>query len=550
MKNIWHSLKIWVKDNPQLAGLIAVLATWGSFFTYLWPRILYYSNDGIKAGFANVWGDWPIHFIYAKVFALRSPLEWFSTHPLHIEHKLSYPIAADAISGFLMRLGLNDISSFLIPSVATTIFLLVILYFFYSKVLNSAWQAFFAVTLFFANGGLGFWFYIQDALKDSTALSFPPREYTHIAAKGIEWINIVSSEMIPQRAFLLGLPLTLLIIYRLISWVEKDFHQVDWKKILGLGLSSGLLFIVHAHSLIALAIICAVYFAFTYAKLWKLWLIFAAGAALSALPLYWFLQHGQLSANFFRFHLGWMAQQSSRDFNYLFFVLLNWGLFIPLALLAIFKTKDFKKPLVVSGLIIFIACNLFIFQPWEWDNTKLITWSYLLLIIPVIRLLADFWKKEDGAFKPSVVLIFILLTASGFIDLYRLTKTEQTSATIWSNSDIAIAEQFKNISEPTDRVLSGDKHNYWINSLAGRQMVLGFRGWVWSQGLEYRTLESDVYKMFSGTAESLNLLQKYKIRFVVISPQEIVSFGAKEDFFSSRFPLVLQNQEYRVYQVY
>jgi hypothetical protein len=549
MKENWHSLKAWIKNNPDLSGLIAVLATWGAFFTYLWPRALFYSSEGIKAGFVNVWGDWPIHFAYAKVFAFRAPWEWFATHPIHVGHKLSYPVAADAIAGFFMRLGLNDISAFLVPSLITTIAFLLIIYVFYKHILKSAVQSFFAITLFLANGGLGFWWYIQDVIKDPNGLSFPLHEYTHIGNRGIEWINIISSELIPQRSFLLGLPYTLLILYTLISWVEKKFESVDWRKIFGLGFASGLLFLIHAHSLIALAMICAVYFAFT-PKLWKPWLTFAAGAAFSASVIFLTLHHGQLEYGFFRFHPGWMTHQQSQSFNYLYFLLVNWGVFLPFAIFSFVKTKSYRKPLVVAGALIFVVCNLFLFQPWEWDNTKLFTWSYLLLIIPVITLLAEFWKKEKAAWRALVVGLFILMTASGFIDLYRLAQMNKTSIVMWDNADIEIAEDFRAISKPTDRVLSADKHNYWINTLAGRQMIMGFRGWIWSEGLEYRKLESDVLKMFSGTSESLNLLQKYKVRFVVIGSQEIFDFHANENFFSSRFPLVLQNSEYHIYKIY
>ena len=141
------------------------------------------------------------------------------------------------------------------------------------------------------------------------------------------------------------------------------------------------------------------------------------------------------------------------------------------------------------------------------------------------------------------------MTFSGFIDLWRLTKTDKTSILMWPNSDIQIAEEFKKISQPTNRVLTSDKHNHWVSALAGRQLIQGFRGWIWTEGLDYWPLEQDVRKMFAGEEFSLELLKKYNVRFVVIGYQERRDYQANEVFFQSRFPKVLRNDEYNVYKI-
>ena len=57
-------------DRPRLAlAVLCGLATWGVYFSLVWPRMLFERTDGVYAGMRTVWGDWALHFAYAGVFA-------------------------------------------------------------------------------------------------------------------------------------------------------------------------------------------------------------------------------------------------------------------------------------------------------------------------------------------------------------------------------------------------------------------------------------------------------------------------------------------------
>lgn len=60
-----------IKNNlqPYLNVLITVLLTWGIYFVYIFPKMLYRTEKGITAGWVNIWGDWPTHFAFASRFA-------------------------------------------------------------------------------------------------------------------------------------------------------------------------------------------------------------------------------------------------------------------------------------------------------------------------------------------------------------------------------------------------------------------------------------------------------------------------------------------------
>ncbi len=270
-----------------LRALVAIFASWGVYFCVLWSRMLFETSDGLYAGWRTVWADWSAHFAYANVFAYRPVGEWFSSHPVFAGASFDYPFLADALSGLLMRVGLDRIGAFLLPSVVATLLLLVVLFVFYEQLLRSPKLAFLACTLFFTNGGLGFLRFARDLARDLDLklLLLPPREYTYLPDLDIQWINIVSSELLPQRAFLLGLPLGLTLLIVLRRYVETGFAGVSRAKLCALGALPGVLVITHMHSLLALVLLCAMLLLFDRRN-YPQWLVFTGASALPSVVLF------------------------------------------------------------------------------------------------------------------------------------------------------------------------------------------------------------------------------------------------------------------------
>lgn len=525
-------------------GLLAVMFTWGAFFTVLWPRMLFWTNEGIVAGWVGVYGDWAAHFAYASVFAYRPSSLWFIGHPLYAGGKFTYPFVADAFSGLLMRTGMDVVAAFLVPSFIFSLFLLAALYTFYYRTLGTPWRAVTGVTLFLASGGAGVWWFIKDLIADPVStLSFPPHEYTHLPEVGIEFINVVTAQLVPQRALLLGMPLTLMVL--LILWRWRHQAYVSRRAFLMLGLAVSFLLIVHAHSYIVLAIMSAVLLAFDWQR-WRHWLAFGAGAALTGLPLYFIFFQGDLGSSFTQWQPGWLA--TGLRLNPLSFWLRNWGLILPLALLGVWRLRLYTHPLVVAGFVLFVAGNIWLFQPNPWDNTKIFTWSYLLLVIPVVRFLATLYRPRILSVTVCLALA-ALLSASGMLDLKRMLYTSRHQALMWSPEDVALAARFRELSAPSDVVLAADNHLHWAATHTGRQVLLGYPGWMWTYGINYVPREEDMRVMFGGGTAAESLLNAYDVRYVVIGPVERDQFQANEPWFRGRMRLVLASDNYRVYKI-
>lgn len=528
-----------------VAGLLAVLFTWGAYFVYIFPRIFFWQNNNLFAFSNGVWGDWGAHLTYASVFAYK-PFSLWLMHPAYLGHKFNYPFGADFISGLLMRINIDYVSAFIIPSILTSIFLLIMLYLFYFHFLKNPKYVFIAITIFLTSGGLGFIWFAQDFIQkpELNTLLFPPREYTVLENENIKWFNIVVHEFLPQRGILLGIPLMLVFIMLLLHWQNNKFKVSNTKIALAGFFSSAMLFF-HVHSYIAFAFFC-ILLLIKERNYWRKIFVFGISASIPSLIIFYIFHSGNVSG-FLQFYPGWLSNAKALNTNFFYFWMLNWGFFLPIAVFSIWKKKLYKHFLILGAIIIFIICNLFILQPYDWDNSKLFTWVYLLFSIPVTLFLVDLWSKKIQ-WKIISIVLFIIIIASGALDLIRLTHAEELSAQFLSADEIYLAESFRKISNPADIVLTSDKHNHWVSTLTGRQILMGYNGWLWSYGINYEKRREEILKMFSGSSEAGDLLKHYNIRYVVIGPSERTDFNANEVFFKEKYELVLEKNDYAVYR--
>ncbi len=530
-------------------GLTAVYATWGLYFLLLWPRLLFWKDGNIVSGWIGTWGDWAAHISYASPFAYRPPTNWFTAHPLIYGQKFSYHFMADAISGWLIKAGTDTVTAFIVPSIVTTLLLLLLLYTFYHQILHSARQSFLAVTIFLTSGGLGFWRFIADLLQKPSleTLMFPPQEYTHLAQFNIEMLNTVTGMLIPQRALLLGVPATLLLLIILRVWMRKNFNGVSLIKQISLGTAIGLLPIIHTHTYITLFILISVLFIFSLRN-WRKWLTIGLAAAISSFLIYLYFYNGSIDESFLSLRPIWLAGNNPKYPGPLNFWWLNWGLFLPFALIGITTRKLYKNPLIVGGIITFIIGNLISFQPMIISNDRILLWSYLILSAPAASFLAFLWRQ--GKISAIVtMLLFTMITASGFIDLWRITNTDKLQITLLTKDSLSTAKKFRETIDSSSTILTSTAHDHWIRTHTGNQTLLGYTGWIYTYGFNYEDIHQDIIKMYQGKETTPKLLNKYNIDYVLIGPSELGEFGANENYYKQNYSAILKTDQNTVYQI-
>lgn len=549
------------KRNWALGLFFVVLVTW------LFARsILTDSAGNIIAGDRMVWTDWPLHFSIAASFAWGNNFP--PENPTFAGIPLVYPFVSDLISGLLLKLGTSFWTAFALPGmVFTLLFVLLYLVFTYHCLSSSSifrkttrntrlTLSFCALLISLFWGGLGgfIWLYETAVQIFSGNLQsfYPTREYTFLQEHGFWFLNFLYGEILPQRAFLLGLPLFFTVLLAAL----KGWRSNKWYLFALAGIITGVMPFFHTHSFISLIIfmVTATVLTLVYqvtkrqsiVPLLKSIFIFCVSAALLVLPQLPLLLSQSTG---FPFHFGWTKGSE----NFFLFWFKNTSIFWPLFILGITK-GGFSFPVKLFGVAsvsLFILPNLFQFAPWMYDNLKILTYWYLIGAVFVST--AIYWIGSNLP-KTGVlfaILLVFLLTFSGVVEVSRLLVPERTRIRLWTRQDQELALRIRQKTDPNAVFLTAPVHDHPVSALAGRKIVLGFPGNSWSWGIKgWDTRERDVHRMYKGGAESLMLLKQYKVRFVAIGDQERSAFPViNEPYFRAEFPILLRNGSTTVYLV-
>jgi hypothetical protein len=267
------------------------------------------------------------------------------------------------------------------------------------------------------------------------------------------------------------------------------------------------------------------------------------------------------TAKFFEWHFGW----DKGDRNFLWFWFLNTGLVIPLLLAGIYfvtrdddrkdvKTADSKPSTRGMQLLLFYLPFAFLFvvsniaklAPWEWDNIKVLIYWFVGSVPLITLFLSWLWQNRTTAFKVVSAVCFAVLIASGALDVWR-TVSGQINYKVFDKDAVAIAEQLKRKVEPKAMFLNAPTYNSAV-VLTGRRSLMRYTGHLSSHGIDYGPREADVKKIYQGGAEAPGLLEKYGIEYVIVSPEER-SIGSLNEQFFTRYPVVAESGQYRVYKI-
>jgi len=490
------------------------IAGWGIFLIKLFSQMMMVRPDGIWAGGSNVWGDWAGHVGYIANWLYGSNFP--PQNPWYAGVRLSYPFLFDFTSAILAKMGLSIPWSMQLPGIIFGLAIVILLFKLAERITGKAVVGVIAVAIFMLSGGLGF-VYLKDGAKEAT----------HYYEKNIQWVNFVISEMVPQRGILVGISAAL-VVFGL--WWD-GYERGDSKKFLASGLIAGLVPFFHAHTFMVLTAVSGFLFVIRPKRMW--WYFFLP-AGIMALPqfAYFFSQVNGYTPGFMRWQLGWTAHVQND--NWVWFWIKNIGamfFLIPLAWLTAWKKNKKLFWIYLPFLLIFVASNLWVFQPWENDNSKLLRFWYLASSI-----LVGWWLIRIPRILAVVCLVAV--TLAGAIDAGSWLNFEKNKLQMWSRPDMELAEWVKGNTAKDAVFLTTDAHNHWVVDLAGRKIVMGFKGWLWSWGINYNEREQDVNKMWnSGQIE-----RGYNISYVIIGP------GMKDNF-GGKYPLLLDRFGQKIFEV-
>jgi hypothetical protein len=248
-----------------------------------------------------------------------------------------------------------------------------------------------------------------------------------------------------------------------------------------------------------------------------------------------------------RIELGWLAAPDP----WLWFWLKNLGLLLPLSLVALAR-RDVLAPrarrFLAGFMPVFVIANVVVFQPWAWDNTKVLAYWFLAACILVGALLSAAWATGGVIVRATTAGALATMVLSGVLENFNQWLGRDRHRVLTAE-EMRLADSLRARIPPRAVLAVGLRHNHPITLLTGRRVLLGFPGWMWSQGLDYGDRERALSAMFALSPEAPGLFRRYGVDYVVIGPDERDRPTVNLAAYQARFPRLLGTQNYEIFAV-
>jgi hypothetical protein len=495
----------------------------------------------------STWGDLAWHLSMLSNFAERG-LSAVREDPIYPGVKLSYPFLPDLLSAGLVRCGLSIRASLILPTLSAILGAVVAIYFLGRRITGTIFGALAVPFLYFFNGSIAGCYYLWRDYRDShlslTAFFHHlPQDYAHIREYNIRFSNIVDDYVLPQRASVFGLLVGVLVMHLL--W--RYWEQSEKKYLFYAGLTLSTMPLIHFHSFVALGMAAGFLFVIQLIaepQSWKQtslsWTVFAVPLVVFALPQTLWIAPVH-AGNFFRIEWGWIK---GKEPLWLFWFM-DLTPHLPVFLIAFWFAKRKLKTFYLGFVAVFLVANIVVFQPHDWDNMKLMLWWFLLSSVLAGSLLADLWR-ESRLGPLLAAILFGTLVITGGASVYR---EFQMSALMFSWEDMALARFVRDQTSKDAIFLTSDRHNSPVACLGGRRILMGYRGWLWTHGIDFHAREQDILEMYRGSDRAPELLRRYQIGYVLIEADKLIPLHENVTFFMRRFPSVYSSPNYIVFQI-
>lgn len=512
--------------NKILLFVFALVA----FRSFCW--LIFENNGSIRVSATNNFGDLPWHLSLIHTFANQLPL--WPESPNFTGLKLHYPAGIDLFSAVTILAGVPLYSSL----TATGLVLSAI-----TALTLDKWGKSFALAAFLFNGGIaGFEFF----------RTWTPTDFQNPLA----WKNIVLSLLIPQRGFLYAFPLGLLLLSHWKTTIlKKTPLNTPTRPSLPFWAETTLyctLPLFHAHTFLFLSLLLGFWTLTAPNKkhALKLLLISLLPATCFTAQTTGILQPQSINPNLIHLQIGWM--QKGHPFFEFWFT--NFGI-LPLLVISFFfkqfadsfskrnKSADNTTVLLFTlpALLIYILCLIISFAPWDWDNTKLMVWSYLI-IMPFL------WTHMISKWNPLLkVTTCIALFTSGATTLY-------SGAILPHNIEIAKITEYYSVKKASSNLKPGSvyvtypAHNQPL-ALAGQRIACGFSGHIWSHGVDPTHQIAQVNAVMNGERDWLQRFEQLGATYLYWGSMEQQNYPNSTKPWEGNYPVVAAGPWGKIYQI-
>lgn len=465
-----RALRMVTYDPGSLpVGYIVFYALVAVILWLVFRRAMIVAPEGIYTGVLNNFGDLPFHISVITSFAFGDNFQ--PEDPTYAGVRFTYPFLTDFISAIFVRCGADLRQAIFLENFPVALAFVGLLHRWALVMFRDRLAGVITPLLVILNGGFGWiflWRRANEHLGDFAGFvqSLPP-SFTVIPDTTWRWGNAVSTLLIPQRGFLLGLPLAVIVftqwwLAEVKSEEQEDKSEnktehaagkktrqkksiiaapkivgpgsppspfsflrfpADVKRMIAAGVIAGLLPLVHAHSFVVVIMVAGCIALGTH---WRSWLAIAIGAIpLLMVTVYSYPQIPRFNENIAGLCIAvvgalvaWILLPRAQ--------LIRWNTFFVVVLLIALPQMWWSTHNSAVDSSKFFA--------WQfgWDRGKEDAFAFWFkntgLFIP-LTLAAIFWRSKKEFFVPRRVLLFLAPFSLCFI----IPNALKMAPWIWDN---------------------------------------------------------------------------------------------------------------------
>jgi hypothetical protein len=529
----WHTRRFprpWVVRRPFTFWAAVTFLAFALFAFRAFHWLIFYDGDALKVGSPNNLGDMSLHMMLSQYFA--NGVAWWPDHPQAAWSTMRYYPGMDLLQSLGLLVGADGIQCLIWTGLCGSALTAAALY---------EWGGTFTMAGFLFSGGLAG----LRALDGGPIIDYQA---------DLAWKSLPLAIFVTQRGFLFALPAGLLL---LTHWRERLFaaplpaagaprdRSGDPPLNPGIlpfwveALLYAMLPIFHLYAFLFLSALLGWWFAVYYARR-GLRLHILGLVLIAFLPASY--EVALMTDNFMGaggtiwFEPGWM-QHGEPFFQ---FWLVNFGLFAILApalwlrcawdlaqpddpplpadaggkrLPSITRVQDTAAAFVLPAGLLFLFASMVMLSPWDWDNTKLMIWSYLV-VLPFI------WQRWIRPFAAPIRWpVCAVLFFSGFLSLLGGLRYTDRGYGLASRAELAAVSDATRPLPIEARFAAAPEYNHPL-VFAGRKLAMGYDGHLYSQGIDYVPLARDQRALMLGLPDWRRAARRLGVRYVYWGSRE------------------------------
>jgi len=210
----------------------------------------------------------------------------------------------------------------------------------------------------------------------------------------------------------------------------------------------------------------------------------------------------------------------SAPYGALAFLAVNFTLFLPLFAWAAFRAwrGGDREGLatLVPGLALWGALFFVMLAPWDWDNTKVMIWCYVLMLPAAERLVLRPMPRAAALACGALLLAPGALLVGDSLGPRRLYE-------VIDGAELAQVCEALASAPSTSRVATAQAFSHPV-ALCGHPLVAGYSGHLWSHGIKAAAVEETLRGLMLGRPGWEGDARTLEARYVFWGPREAEAF--------------------------